>query len=202
MRKILVAGMIGLLGLLGSVTVASAASSKAILAGGCFWCVEHDFMKLPGVLDAVSGYSGGSRAEPTYETYNVIGATNAVPHVEVVEVTYDPAKVSYDQLLDYYFRHIDPADGGGQFCDRGPAYRPVIFAASAAEREIAEDKKTAVAKLIGQPVAVEIVAAAKFWPAEDYHQDYAEKHPVKYKYYRWNCGRDQQVEKVWSGAAG
>ncbi len=202
MRKILLAGMIGLLGLLGPVTAAGAAASKAILAGGCFWCVEHDFMKLPGVLDAVSGYSCGTSAEPTYKSYNVVGATNPVPHVEVVEITYDPARLSYDQLLDYYFRHIDPADGGGQFCDRGPAYRPVIFAASAAEREIAEDKKTAVAKLIGLPVAVEIADAAKFWPAEDYHQDYAEKHPVKYKYYRWNCGRDRQVEKVWSGAAG
>ena len=202
MKKFLLAAMIVLSGLVGTAASGSAASSKAILAGGCFWCMEHDFMKLAGVLDVVSGYSGGSRPEPTYENYHDTDAANAVPHVEVVEIAYDPDKLSYDQLLDYYFRHIDPTDGGGQFCDRGPAYRPVVFAASEDERKAAEDKTAAVAKLIAKPVAVEIAPAAKFWPAEDYHQDYAETHSVKYKYYRWNCGRDQRVEDVWSAAAG
>jgi peptide-methionine (S)-S-oxide reductase len=174
----------------------------AVLAGGCFWCVEHDFRELPGVLDAVSGYAGGSRPNPTYENYHDTDATFPVPHVEVAKITYDPAKVSYDQLLDYYFRHIDPTDGGGQFCDRGPAYRPVIFVMTAEERRAAETKKADVAKLIKLPVAVEILDAAKFWPAEDYHQDYAEKNPLRYNYYRWNCGRDRRIEEVWSAVSG
>ncbi len=148
----------------------------------------------------VSGYAGGSRANPTYENYHDVDADNPVPHVEVVEITYDAGKVGYDKLLDFYFRHIDPTDGGGQFCDRGPAYRPVIFTANADEKSKAEAAKASVEKLIKQPVAVEVQGAAKFWPAEDYHQAYAETHPTRYKFYRWNCGRDQRVEEVWSAA--
>jgi len=176
----------------------AADKAKAILAGGCFWCMEHDFRGLKGVNKVVSGYSGGSRENPTYEDYHDTDAANPVPHVEVVEVTYDPGVVAYNALLDYYFRHIDPTDSGGQFCDRGPAYRPVIFTASEAERGIATAKLNDVAKAIGQTVQVEVLPASKFWPAEDYHQDYADKNPVRYKYYRWNCGRDQRVEQIWS----
>ncbi|MGH6875372.1 MAG: peptide-methionine (S)-S-oxide reductase MsrA, partial [Aestuariivirgaceae bacterium] len=127
---------------------AEAAKATAVLAGGCFWCVEHDFRQLPGVTKAVSGYSGGSRSNPTYENYHDVDAENPVPHVEVAQITYDPSKLGYAALLDYYFRHIDPTDGDGQFCDRGPAYRPVIFVANQEERKIAEAKKAEVAELI------------------------------------------------------
>jgi len=175
-------------------------TTSAILAGGCFWCVEHDLRELPGVIDVVSGYGGGSRPNPTYEDYHDVDAANPVPHVEVVRVTYDPGRLTYARLLDYYFRHIDPTDGDGQFCDRGPAYRPVVFVASKSERETAESKRADVARLLKQDVAVEVLDAQPFWPAEEYHQDYAIKNPLRYKYYRWNCGRDQRVETVWRNA--
>ena len=180
--------------------VNAAEQATAIVAGGCFWCVEDDFRQLQGVSNVVSGYTGGSRANPTYEDYHDTDADNPVPHVEAVEITYDPTKLTYANILDYYFHHIDPTDGGGQFCDRGPAYRPAIFVMNDAEKKEAEAKSAEVAQAIKQPVAVEILPAAKFWPAEDYHQDYAEKNPTRYKYYRWNCGRDQRVEEVWSAA--
>ncbi len=170
------------------------------MAGGCFWCVEHDLRELAGVIEVASGYTGGSRPNPIYENYHDVDAANPVPHVEAVRVTYDPGRLSYAQLLDYYFRHIDPTDGGGQFCDRGPAYRPVVFVASKSERETAETKKADVARLLEQNVAVEVLDAQTFWPAEEYHQDYATKNPLRYKYYRWNCGRDQRVETVWRNA--
>jgi peptide-methionine (S)-S-oxide reductase len=143
---------------------AEAVKATAVLAGGCFWCVEHDFRQLPGVIKAVSGYSGGSRPNPTYENYHDVDAENPVPHVEVAQITYDSSELSYAALLDYYFRHIDPTDGGGQFCDRGPAYRPVIFVANEDERKVAEAKKVEVAELIKQPVAVEIGDAKTFRP--------------------------------------
>jgi peptide-methionine (S)-S-oxide reductase len=199
--------IVGILSLIAAATLLAAmvhaqsasTTASAILAGGCFWCVEHDLRELPGVIDVVSGYSGGSRPNPTYEDYHDVDAANPVPHVEVVRVTYDPARLSYASLLDYYFRHIDPTDGGGQFCDRGPAYRPVVFAANDDERKVAEAKKTEVAGLIKRPLAVEVQDAQAFWPAEDYHQRYADKNPLRYKYYRWNCGRDQRVEMIWQG---
>lgn len=175
-------------------------STSAILAGGCFWCVEHDMRQLPGVTEAVSGYIGGSRANPTYKDYHDVDAANPVPHVEAVRVTYNPAVLTYEKLLDYYFRHIDPTDGGGQFCDRGPAYRPALFVANEAERKAAEVKKAEVAHLLKKNVVVEVLNAKTFWLAEDYHQDYAAKNPIRYKYYRWNCGRDQRVEAVWKNA--
>jgi peptide-methionine (S)-S-oxide reductase len=181
-------------------TTTPATTAKAILAGGCFWCLEHDFRALPGVVKAVSGYSGGSIANPTYQNYHDVSDAAPVPHTEVVEITYDTSKVSYAKLLDYYFRHVDPTDGGGQFCDRGPAYAPVIFTANEAEKGAAKAKSAEVAKLIKAKVAVEIRDAKTFWPAEDYHQDYAEKNSIKYKFYRWNCGRDQRVAEVWGSA--
>jgi peptide-methionine (S)-S-oxide reductase len=176
-------------------------TATAILGGGCFWCVEHDFHQLPGVLKVVSGYSGGGLPNPTYENYHNVSTANPIPHTEVVEVTYDTTKLSYEQVLDYYFRHIDPTDGGGQFCDRGPAYAPIIFISNDREKAEAEAKKAEVAKLLMKNIAVEIRDATRFWPAEDYHQDYAEKNPLTYKFYRWTCGRDQRVKAVWSAAA-
>lgn len=196
---------LGLLGIimvgtmLGATALAQAAptTASAILAGGCFWCVEHDLRQLPGVVDVVSGYTGGSRPNPTYENYHDVDAADPVSHVEAVRVTYDPSRLSYESLLDYYFRHIDPTDNGGQFCDRGSAYRPVVFVSNETERKVAETKKAEVAHLLKQNVAVEVLDAQTFWPAEDYHQDYASKNPLRYKYYRWNCGRDQRVETIW-----
>jgi len=202
MKRILLVFALCLAAFSGAATGArsEAAKNVAVLAGGCFWCVEHDFRQLPGVTETVSGYSGGSRPNPTYENYHDVDTENPVPHVEVVRITYDASTLSYAALLDYYFRHIDPTDGGGQFCDRGPAYRPVIFVANEEQRKVAETKKMEVAELIKQPIAVEIADAKMFWPAEDYHQDYADKNPVHYKFYRWNCGRDQRVEEIWGAS--
>jgi peptide-methionine (S)-S-oxide reductase len=191
--------LVSLLTLAGASRLAHAGgpTAKAVLAGG--WCMEHDFRSLPGAVSVVSGYSGGSIDKPNYENYHDVSAKAPVPHTEVIEFTYDTTKVSYAQVIDFYFRHVDPTDGGGQFCDRGPAYRPVIYVANDAEKSVAEATKAEVAKKLNAPIAVEILPAKTFWPAEDYHQDYADKNPVKYKFYRWNCGRDQRVSQVWGG---
>jgi peptide methionine sulfoxide reductase msrA/msrB len=169
----------------------------AVFAGGCFWCVESDFEKLPGVVEAVSGYTGGRGDNPTYENYGEKG------YVEAVQVLYDPAKVSYNALLDYFWRHIDPTDAGGQFVDRGPQYRSVIFYQNAEQQRLAEASKQALenSKRFGKPILTEILPLTKFFPAEDYHQNYYQTHAVKYKYYRWNSGRDQFIQKVWGGEA-
>ncbi len=200
----LMAGVVALAGAAAfapsAASAADATTAKAILAGGCFWCLEHDFRQLPGVVSAVSGYSGGSIAKPTYDNYHDVSDAAPVPHTEVVEVTYDTTKLSYEKVLDWYFRHVDPTDGGGQFCDRGPAYAPVIYTANDAEKAAATAKATEVAKLIKAKVEVAIRPAKPFWAAEDYHQDYAEKNSIKYKFYRWNCGRDQRVAEVWGKA--
>lgn len=197
----LLAGVVALAGAAtltpAAAVAADATTAKTILAGGCFWCLEHDFRALPGVVTAVSGYSGGTIAKPTYDNYHDVSDAAPVPHTEVVEITYDTTKLSYAQVLDYYFRHVDPTDGGGQFCDRGPAYAPVIYTANDAEKAAATAKSAEVAKVLKSKVAVAIRDAKVFWPAEGYHQDYAEKNPIKYKFYRWNCGRDQRVAEVW-----
>jgi peptide-methionine (S)-S-oxide reductase len=204
--KSLLTTLAGLLALAGAsafaptVALADGPTATTILGGGCFWCLEHDFRKLPGVVKAVSGYSGGSIPKPTYENYHDVSDAQPVPHTEVVEVTYDTTKLNYDQVLDYFFKHIDPTDGGGQFCDRGAPYAPAIFTANDAEKAAATAKAAAVAKQIKAKVEVAIRPAKQFWPAEDYHQDYADKNPIKYKFYRWNCGRDQRVQAIWGTA--
>jgi methionine-S-sulfoxide reductase len=170
---------------------------KAILAGGCFWCIESDFEKLDGVAEAVSGYAGGDRPNPVYENYNKVTEEFQTPHIEVIEVTYDSEKLSYKDILDYFVRHIDPTDGEGQFCDRGPGYRPAIFVNNDEERKIAETVLAETQDIIGQDVNVEILPMAQFNAAEDYHQDYANKSPIRYKFYRWNCGRDQTIADIW-----
>jgi peptide methionine sulfoxide reductase msrA/msrB len=169
----------------------------ATFAGGCFWCVESDFEKLPGVVEAVSGYTGGQGDNPTYENYGPKG------YVEAVQVVYDPAKVSYSELLDYFWRHIDPTDAGGQFVDRGAQYRSAIFYQNAAQQQLAEASKQALekSKRFAKPIVTEILPLSKFFPAEDYHQNYYKTHTLKYKYYRWNSGRDQFLQKVWGGEA-
>ena len=165
----------------------------ATFAGGCFWCVESDFEKLPGVVRAISGYTGGRGDNPTYDNYGQKG------HVEAVQIVYDPAKVSYQALLDYFWRHVDPTDPGGQFVDRGAEYRSAIFYHDAEQQRLAAASKQALekSKRFSKPVVTEILPLTKFFPAEDYHQDYYKTHAVKYKYYRWNSGRDQFLQKVW-----
>ena len=193
-------------GLMGGATMSFAATPNApqpaapqttILAGGCFWCLEHDLQSVQGVLDVVSGYAGGDRPNPTYDNYHDLTATYKTPHIEVVKVTYDASTLPYEQLLQAFVRRIDPTDGEGQFCDRGPAYRPAIFAADEQDRAVAQKVLAATAEQIKQQVRVEILPGATFWPAEDYHQDYAQKNPTKYKYYRWRCGRDARIDTVW-----
>jgi peptide methionine sulfoxide reductase msrA/msrB len=165
----------------------------AVFAGGCFWCVESDFEKVPGVVEAISGYTGGRGDNPTYGDYAAEG------HVEAVKVIYDPKKVSYRELLAYFWRHVDPTDPGGQFVDRGPQYRSVIFYQDEDQKQQAKASKEALEKSgkFRKPIVTEILPLGKFYPAEAYHQDYYKTHAIKYKYYRWNSGRDQFLEKVW-----
>jgi peptide methionine sulfoxide reductase msrA/msrB len=171
-------------------------TQTATFAGGCFWCVQADFEKVPGVVRVVSGYTGGSEDNPTYESYAKGG------HVEAVQVFYDPAKVTYQQLLDYFWKHIDPTDGAGQFVDRGPQYRSAIFYHDQEQKQLADRSKEDLAKSgrFTKPIATEILPFTKFYPAEDYHQDYYKKNPLRYKYYRYGSGRDQFLEKVWGSS--
>jgi peptide-methionine (S)-S-oxide reductase len=167
----------------------------ATFAGGCFWCMEPPYDKLDGVLATTSGYTGGDKVDPTYQEVSA-GGTG---HAEVVQITYDPAEVSYEELLEVFWRNIDPLDAGGQFCDRGDQYRTGIFVHDDEQRRLAEASKQALEDdgRFEQPIVTEIVAAGPFYPAEDYHQDYYEKNPLRYKFYRWNCGRDQRLAEVW-----
>lgn len=167
---------------------------KLVVAGGCFWCIESDFEKLDGVIGAVSGYTGGKTENPTYHDVSA-GITG---HYEAIEITYDPKKVTYEALLDYFWRHIDPLDGGGQFCDRGDQYRAGIFYETAEQKALVEKSKAAVEKELGQKVKTSIEELKPFYKAEEYHQDYYKKNPVRYKYYRFSCGRDKRVKKIWS----
>lgn len=165
----------------------------ATFAGGCFWCVEADFEKVPGVVQAVSGYTGGRGADPTYDDYGRKG------HVEAVQILYDPQKVSYQELLNYFWRHIDPTDAGGQFGDRGTQYRSAIFYHDDEQRRLAEKSKQELAKSgrFTRPVVTEILPFTRFYRAEDYHQDYYQNHSLRYKFYRSNSGRDQFLRRVW-----
>ena len=186
--------------LLCSPSSALAAEQRAVLAGGCFWCMESDLEKLPGVISVESGYSGGSVPQPTY---NQVSA-ETTGHQEVVEVRFDPARISYSKLLQSYWRNVDPLDGDGQFCDRGDSYRPVIFTNDARQSSDALASQSAAARELGMPesaLKVEIKPLEKFWPAEDYHQNFAELNSVKYKYYRWVCGRDRRLDEVWGDKA-
>ncbi len=169
----------------------------AVFAGGCFWCVEADFDKVPGVVDTVSGYTGGRVDNPTYQQVT-FGDTG---HYEAVQITYDADQVSYDRLLRTFWRTVDPTDPKGQFCDKGSSYRTAVFVASDGEREAADRTKAEAAEALDAPIVTEILDAGDFWPAEDYHQDYYKKNPVKYSYYRWRCGRDARVEQLWGDAA-
>jgi peptide-methionine (S)-S-oxide reductase len=169
----------------------------ATFAAGCFWCTESDFDKVAGVVSTTSGYTGGRKANPSYHEVG----SGGTGHAEAVRVVYDPSKVSYQKLLDTYWVNVDPFDARGQFCDKGSQYRPVIFVHNAEQRKLAEASKEAAEKKLKQEVAVKIAPASTFYVAEDYHQDYHTKNPVRYKFYRYNCGRDQRLEAVWGAAA-
>ncbi len=174
---------------------ALAEPAKAYFAGGCFWCMESDFQDREGVLDVISGFTGGTLENPTY-------SGNHEGHFEAVEITYDPDVISYQELLDLYWVSIDPFDNRGQFCDKGFSYRSAIFPGNDEERALAETSKAAVAaRFPDSTVHTEIRDANRFWPVEEYHQDYYLKNPLRYKYYRWNCGRDQRLNEIWGDAA-
>ena len=167
--------------------------AKATFAGGCFWCMEPPFDALDGVVSTTSGYTGGHTANPTYEQVSA-GKTG---HAESVEIVYDPRKVTYTRLLEVFWRNIDPLTANAQFCDTGSQYRAGIFVHDATQRRLAEASKDAVAQRLRKPIVTEITAASQFWPAEEYHQDYYKKNPIRYKFYRTSCGRDRRLEAIW-----
>lgn len=174
---------------------ADSATATAHFAGGCFWCMESDYQGREGIINVVSGFTGGTLQNPTYQG-------NHQGHFEAIEVTYDPTVVTYQQLLDIFWLSIDPFDDKGQFCDKGPSYRSAIFPENSEEKKLAKaSMTTVVAQFPGQQVHTEIVDAGVFWPVEEYHQDYYLKNPLRYKYYRWNCGRDQRLEEIWGRPA-
>jgi peptide-methionine (S)-S-oxide reductase len=172
----------------------NAVADKTILAGGCFWCMESDFEKLEGVIDVISGFTGGTSKNPTYNG-------NHAGHYEAVEITYDPTKVSYQELLNHFWINIDPFDARGQFCDKGPSYLSAIFTANQEEREIAELAREEVQKKFpSNKIITPILNESTFYPikgSESYHQDYYKKSPIRYRVYRWNCGRDSRLEELW-----
>ncbi len=174
------------------VLSASGKTDTAILAGGCFWCIESDFEKLPGVIEAVSGYSGGATTNPTYKNHGSTG------HYEVVKVTYDTGLLSYDDILDYFWVHVDPTDANGQFCDRGPSYRTAIFARpDQINQARASKSKTIQTKPFSAQIVTPVLEAATFYKAEEYHQDYYQKNPAHYYRYRTGCRRDARVQQLW-----
>ncbi len=188
---------------------AHAATEKAVLAGGCFWCVEADFEKVPGVKSVVSGFTGGSLNNPTYDDVTE-GGTG---HYEAVEIRFDPAKISYDQVLHLFLRSVDPLDAGGQFCDRGDSYRTAIFVSNKAQKVSAETAVAEAEAQLGQSIATPILSAGEFWPADEYHQDYYKSSDIvltragpkqkrnAYNFYRDGCGRDARVKAVWGSDA-
>lgn len=209
--RIAITALLGLAGLAGSVAAQPASASgaatapmtagtaRAVFAGGCFWCVESDFDKVGGVLSTTSGYTGGKVANPSYEQVS----SKQTGHAEAVEIVYDPRKVSYAQLLDHYWHTIDPTTRDRQFCDVGSPYRTAIFAVDAAQLQAAQASLAALSKSkpFKEPIVTEIVPAGAFYAAEDYHQDYYKKNPLRYQYYRTSCGRDARLKQLWGAAA-
>ncbi|UUP17473.1 peptide-methionine (S)-S-oxide reductase MsrA [Nitratireductor thuwali] len=208
MKRLIIAALALAVTALGAgMTGAAAATRTALFAGGCFWCVEADFDKVPGVVSTVSGYAGGRTANPTYRNYASGG------HREVVKIEYDDSRVSYERLLEIFFRSVDPTDPGGQFCDRGKSYSTAVYALDAAQKKAAEKAKQEAANELGQPVVTPILPAAKFWAAEDYHQNYYRSNDriltrfgyitkaKAYEGYREGCGRDARVRQLWGEAA-
>lgn len=197
MRRVGCCAMMLAVALLGSLSadVQAGNDAKAYFAGGCFWCMEEAFEKVEGVAAVVSGYMGGTVANPSYEDVSA-GQTG---HAESVEVQYDPAKISYQQLLETFWRNIDPITANAQFCDHGTQYRAAIFFGTEEEQRLALASKTAIdqSKRFSQPIVTQIVPATAFYPAEEYHQDFYKKNPIRYKYYKFSCRRAQRLEALW-----
>jgi len=173
--------------------------ARATFAGGCFWCMEPPYGKIPGVVAVTSGYAGGHVKNPSYELVSM-GVTG---HAESVQVEYDPARVSYEQLVELYWRNIDPTERNAQFCDHGSPYRTAIFTHDAAQAKAAQDSLAALQKTkpFKEPIVTQIVPAGPFYPAEEYHQDYYKKNPIRYQYYRSSCGRDARLKQLWGDKA-
>lgn len=167
---------------------------QAVFAGGCFWCMEHAFDDVNGVSSTISGYIGGHKHNPTYKEV-VTGRTG---HTEAVKITFDSKEISYQDLLAIYWRNVDPTTLQGQFCDKGNQYRPEIFFYSAEQQQLAESSKAQLQKTVNFPIKVNITQASEFYPAEEYHQDFHHKNPIRYKFYRFNCGRDQRLDELWN----
>ena len=201
---LLLAGLAGLASVARSPIAADAAAPAgqaaiATFAGGCFWCMQPPFEHLAGVLSTTVGYTGGHTKNPTYQEVSA-GGTG---HAESIQIEYDPAKITYNQLLEVFWHNVDPLTPNAQFCDHGDQYRTAIFYHDETQRRLAEESKQRLeqSKRFDRPIVTQIVAATEFYPAEEYHQMYHEKNPVRYKYYRWNCGRDQRLKEVWGDAA-
>lgn len=175
--------------------VESGEPAKAYFAGGCFWCMEEAFEKVDGVIAAVSGYMGGTVQNPSYEEVS----SGRTGHAESIEVLYDPSKVTYNQLLEAFWRNVDPITPTAQFCDHGTQYRAAIFYQNDQEKRFAEESKQAIeqSKRFTQPIVTQIVMASQFYTAEDYHQDFYKKNPIRYKFYKYNCGRAQRLDELW-----
>lgn len=175
--------------------VESSEPAKAYFAGGCFWCMEEAFEKVDGVIAAVSGYMGGTVQNPSYEEVS----SGRTGHAESIEVVYDPSKVTYNQLLEAFWRNVDPITPTAQFCDHGTQYRAAIFYQNDQEKRFAEESKQAIeqSKRFTQPIVTQIVMASQFYPAEEYHQDFYKKNPIRYKFYKYNCGRAQRLDELW-----
>jgi peptide-methionine (S)-S-oxide reductase len=182
----------------GAPAASGAPHARATFAGGCFWCMEPPFDKLDGVVSTTSGYIGGQVKRPSYEQVSE-GRTG---HVEAVQIAYDPARIGYDKLLHVFWRNVDPFDAYGQFCDKGSQYRPAIFFHDEEQKRQAEESLRAVQARFKEKVVVQIVSATEFYPAEDYHQDYYQKNPARYRFYRFGCGRDGRLKQVWGDEAG
>jgi len=201
-KKILICALMGLSVIIIASTNVMAATNleKATFAGGCFWCMEHPFDEIPGVVSVTSGYTGGHKKNPTYEEVSAGGSG----HAESVQIVYDPSKVTYERLLNVFWHNIDPTAKDRQFCDSGYQYRSAIFYHNDKQHRLALQSKALLEKnkTFKEPVVTEVVQATEFYPAEDYHQHYYKKNPIRYKYYRSGCGRDQKLKELWGNAAG
>jgi peptide-methionine (S)-S-oxide reductase len=186
-------GFVLMIGLAAASHAQTSQTASTVFAGGCFWCMESAYDKVDGVISTISGYAGGDEKTATYEQVS----SGTTGHYEAVKIEYDPSKLSYQKLLDIFWKNIDPFDAKGQFCDKGPQYRAVIFYGSEKEKELAEASKKTVSKKLGKPVVTQILPETSFYAAEDYHQNYYQKNPIRYKLYRYGCGRGQRLEAVW-----
>ena len=192
LQQVFLSVLIGCIWYLGA-SEALAETAQATFAGGCFWCMEHPFDELQGVTGTTSGYMGGTVENPSYRQVS----SGETGHAEVIQIEYDPDIISYETLLDTFWRNVDPLDSQGQFCDKGSQYRSIIFYHNDNQRQLAETSKAAVRQLFDQPIATDLLPADIFYSAEDYHQNYYQTHPARYRLYRFGCGRDQRLGELW-----